>query len=65
MNNDIEYVRKDLHDLEITQLNQRIDDSRDDINRNLQFHSHLITIIAIVFAGVKIGIALFLYILTR
>lgn len=64
MNNE-EYVRKDIHDLQINELNRRIDDLRSDLARKSQLQGNNITLTAGLFTAMQLGIAIFLYIISR
>ena len=59
------YVRKDIHDLQINELNRRIDDLRSDLSHKAQSQGNNNALIACLFAGMQLSIALFLYIISR
>ncbi len=63
-----EYVKKEVYDAQqdtylmmIDNTNKRIDDLRDDINHHFSFWSVLISVMALLIAGMSIGIAILLF----
>ena len=66
-----EYVRKDVYEADqetiagaINDLRDRIDDYKDISSRQTAFWGILIAVIAFLFAGMQIGIAIVLYMLS-
>ena len=71
MSDDEIYVRKDVYEAENDHIATAINDTRDmienvdrHVNRSLTFWGITIAVIAFLFAGMQIGLAIFLYILT-
>lgn len=72
MNDDEKYVRKDVYEANNERITTAINDTRDmidnvdkHVNRSLTFWGITIAVIAFLFAGMQIGVAIFLYILTK
>ena len=67
-----EFVRKDVYDAEqdiileeIDNLRKRLDDYKDSTTRQTNFWGIMIAIIAFLFAGMQIGIAVVIFLLSR
>ena len=67
-----DFVRKDVYEAEQDTLlllnektNQRIDDLKDNINRQVNFWGITISVIAGLFAAMQIGLAIVLYFLSK
>ncbi|MBQ7154834.1 MAG: hypothetical protein IJR85_04695 [Synergistaceae bacterium] len=70
--NEKDFVRKDVYGAEQDTLlmldektNQRIDDLKDTVNRQVNFWGITVSIIAGVFAAMQIGLAVVMYFLSR